>query len=164
MLRAAEKNPCCCLAQRDRSRGPPGRNLGCFDGVIVSMATWFLPSRAQLTPCPAHPPLTSYRQDAVVTICDSVTAGTMNPPLLWRKQLTTSCRRNEAFLPLPEILLPSREPLHSTQQDVLHSACSGHSLRPCTHPDKTPSPCSSCVKFAGQIHIQPNAHLVHSTT
>ena len=154
MLRAAEKKPCCCLAPSDRSRGPPGRNLGWFDGVIVSMATWFLPSRAQFTPCPAHPTLISYRQDVVVTICDSVRAGTMNPALLWRKQLTTSCRGNEAFLPRAEILLPSRECLHSTQQDVLHSACSGQSLWPCTHPDKTLSPCSSCVKFAGQIHIQ----------
>lgn len=87
MLIPAEKKPCCCFAPRERRKGPPENNLGWFDGVIVSIATWFLPNRAQSTPSPAHAPLPSYRQDAVVTISDSVTPGSINPPLLLTTQV-----------------------------------------------------------------------------
>lgn len=125
---------------QSEEEGATKNNIKWFDGVIVPMATWFSPNRAQHTPSPAHAPLTSYRQDAVVTISDSVTPGRINPALLLKTQVNHILRGKKAFVPLAEFLLASREPLQRTQQAVLHSAWTGQTFRPCRHPEKTLSP------------------------
>lgn len=116
----AEKKPCSCFALRDRRKGPPGNKVGWFDGVIVSIATWFLPNGAQHTPSPAHPlsqatgrmlwsPLLTHLHQARSTL-----------PCFWQNKLTTSWRGIKAFVPLAQFLLASREPLQRTEQGVLH--------------------------------------------